>query len=248
MRAVPRAAPRFFCALIVILVSVRAARGEATPAAGSLVLYDRVVAVVDDDPILASDIDRALALGLGPQAEGGESRSALRRRVLDALIDEKLRYHEVERVGLGQVGVSEIESQVERIRSSFATEADFQRQLAALQLSEEALGVLVARQLAVLAYVDERLGARIFVSLDDIRAYYDGELGPALRARGQPVPPLEEVRETIRSLLRSRQLNVELERWSSELQRKADIIDLLDSDHSQLPPLVETLTTAPAPP
>ena len=31
---------------------------------------------------------------------------------------------------------------------------------------------LVARQLMVLTYVDEQLGPRVFVSLDDINAYY----------------------------------------------------------------------------
>ncbi|HEX2253407.1 MAG TPA: hypothetical protein VHQ65_09085, partial [Thermoanaerobaculia bacterium] len=101
------------------------------------------------------------------------------------------------------------------------------------------LSQLVARQLRVVNYVDERLGARVFVSLQDIRTYYDEELVPALAAAGDDPPPLEEVREDIRGLLKERRLNDEIERWTRELRREADVRLFLDPPSPPLPPVVE---------
>ena len=67
-------------------------------------------------------------------------------------------------------------------------------------------------------------------------------LAPRLRREGEPVPPIEEVREEIREVLRQERLNEELARWTAELRREADVRDHLDApvDVTQrpLPPKV----------
>jgi hypothetical protein len=204
-------------------------------------LVDRVVAVVDDDPILASDVERIRRLGLAGERLAGESDEAFGRRVLDQLIDQRLRFHEVDRFGGGQVSVGEVEARAEEIRSRFATEAAFRERLAEVDLTEVGLAQIIARQLAVLQYVEERLGARVFVSLEDIRSHYDSELIPALAAEGRPAPRIEAVREDIRAVLRERRLNEEIERWTEELRREADVIDLWDREAARLPPVVATI-------
>lgn len=93
----------------------------------------------------------------------------------------------------------------------------------------------------VWVYVEERLGARIFVGLEDIRKYYDEVLVPELEERGDPVPAVEEVREAIRALLREQRMNEELERWTTELLQLADIEDYFESNFESLPPLVDSI-------
>ena len=93
----------------------------------------------------------------------------------------------------------------------------------------------------MLRFVEERLGPRVFVSVDDIRAHYDSKLVPELRAKGQPVPPIEEVREAIRVLLKEERLNQEIERWTSELRAAADVVDLLEAEKRPLPPAATVL-------
>lgn len=201
-------------------------------------LVDRVVAVVDGDPILASDLERTIGLGL-IERQSGESDAALRRRALDRLIEHRLRLHEIDRFGFEAAELAEVEAQFEHLRSRFPTEAAFRAELARLGLEEAGLRQLLARQLSVLAYVEERLGPRVFVGVDDIRQHYDEVLVPALRARGEPAPPLDEVREAIRELLRNRRLNEEIDRWTAELRARADVVDLLDRERRELPPLAE---------
>ncbi len=218
-------------------VAAPAPAPQQPPAAAEATLRDRIVAVVDGDPILRSDVERALALGTAPPPTGVSERDQ-RRRVLDGLIEERLRIHEVERYGFEQVPVELIAKQVETIRARFPSDEAFRQRLQALGMTMEGLEQLVAQQLQVLVYVDELLGARVFVGLEEIEAHYHATLVPQLRVAGQPVPPLDEVREQIREVLRQQRLNEELLRWTAELRRGADVEDYFDRPERELPPKV----------
>jgi parvulin-like peptidyl-prolyl isomerase len=190
------------------------------------VLKDRILAVVDEEPLLASDLERVIKLGLVAReaGEGDESDEDYRRRVLDALIDERVRFHEIDRFGFSEVPAEEVDGQVAQIRARFASEAVFDRALAEVGLNLQGLRQLVSRQILVLTYVDERLGARVFVSLDDVTRYYRSVLTPEMQKKGQPVPPLDEVRDQIREVLKQERLTQELATWTDELRAKADIV------------------------
>jgi peptidyl-prolyl cis-trans isomerase SurA len=199
-------------------------------------LVDRIVAVVDDDPVLASEIDQAIGLGLA-ERRAGESDDALRRRVLDDIIAQRLRFHEVDSFGFTAVPVAQIETHYAEIRARFPDAAAFAARLAELGLDESALRQLVARQLMVLTYVEERLGAHVLVEIDDIRGYYQTTLREQMAAQNQPLPPIETVRESIRALIKEQRLNDEIARWTEELRRRADVVDNFSNLHAELPPV-----------
>ncbi len=203
-------------------------------------LEDRLVAVVDGDPILLSGVGRVIGLGLVEQVSG-ENRSQLERRVLDALIDQRLRLHEIERHNFAPLPPDEIDRQLERIRADFANPGELSMQLGALGLDQAGLRLLVTRQLRVLVYVEQRLGPRVFVKLEDIRAYYDGVLVAEMAAQGLEPPPLEEVRDQIRDLLHERQLNREIEAWTEELRLAADVADNFHRAQAELPPVIQRI-------
>lgn len=244
----PRMETRFIraTALLALLLSLPCLTAGAQPApVQKNVLQDRVLAVVDEDPILASDVDRVIKLGL-IKPNAGEADTAFRRRVLDALVEERLRFHEIDRYGFEQVPVEEIEAQVARIRQNFPDDAAFRQALADVGLDVKSLRQLVARQLLVLAYVDERLGARVFVSLDDISRYYRNVLTPQMQRQGQSPPPLEDVRENIREVLKQQKLNQELENWTEDLRQEADIvIHGASAGEKPLPPVVKRIEKKP---
>jgi parvulin-like peptidyl-prolyl isomerase len=210
------------------------------PAAGQATLKDRVVAIVDEDPILASDVERVIGLGLVP-ANPGESDRDFRRRVLGRLIDERLRFHEIDRFGFEQVPVAQVDKNVQEIRARFKTEAEFNQRLKEMGLTLAGLRQLVTRQVMVLTYVDERLGAKVFVSAEDVDAYYRDSLAPELKKLNQPVPPIEQVRDQIRTVLKEQRLNQEIDSWTDELRRKADILNYFDDEGKPLPPVVKTI-------
>jgi parvulin-like peptidyl-prolyl isomerase len=217
------------------------AKPSAAAPAGKTTLQDRVLAVVDEDPILASDVDRVIKLGLQPP-NPGESDEQFRRRVLNSLIEERLRFHEIDRYGLEQVPVADIEKAVAKVRAGFKDEASFQKALKEVGLTPKGLSQLMARQLLVLTYVDERLGPRVFVTFDDINKYYRTVLAPEMQKRGQPVPPLEDVREDIREVLKQQKLTQELQTWTEELRAKADVVIYpAQPAGAPLPPVVKRM-------
>jgi hypothetical protein len=217
------------------------AAGTGAGAESPNVLKDRVLAVVDEDPILASDLDRAIVLGQ-LLAKPGESQSVFRRRVLDDLTAQRLRFHEIDRFGLEQVPVDQIEKQVAEVRARFKDEATFRQKLREVGLDEAALRQLMARQLEVLAFVDERLGPQVFVSLDDISSYYKNVLTKELQQQRLPVPPADEVRDKIREVLRQQRLTEEIDRWTEELRRKANVVVYFDKPGGgPLPPVVKRI-------
>lgn len=215
------------------------------PAAGKTVLQDRVLAVVDEDPVLASDAERVIKLGL-QQPNPGEADAQFRRRVLNALLEERLRFHEIDRFGFEQVPVEEIEKNVAKIRARFPDDSSFQKALREVGLDLKRLRQLVARQLLVFTYVDERLGPRVFVGVDDITRYYNAVLGPEMKRQGKPVPPLEEVREDIREVLKQQKLTAEVEKWTQELRNDADVVIYPDQPAgTPLPPVVKKIEKKP---
>src|SRR5947199_4599102 len=212
------------------------------PPSGKTALQDRVLAVVDEDPILASDVERVIRLRL-EQPQPGETDERFRRRMLDDLIHERLRFHEVERFNFEQVPVDEIQKRVATIRARYPDEASFKKALKDVGLDEKGLRQLVARQLLVVTYVDEQLGANVFVEPDEINRYYRDVLTPEMRKRGQPPPLLDDVREDIRETLKQQKLTQEMTRWTRELRNKADIVVYSGNPKANqpLPPVVKTI-------
>lgn len=242
----------FLLALALLCLSTSTIVGEDPKTSEGGALADRILAVVDEDPILDSDLKQVVALGLAEQQEG-ESHDGFQRRLLNRLIDIRLRYHEVDRFGFEAVPASEIDFRVEEMEETFAAKEGVGGQTFAQRLSEigidrVTLREIVARQLLVNAYVEERLGARIFVSLADIQDHYDNDLTPKMEQRQQEPPPLATVREWIRDTLREQRLNEEIDSWTQELREGADILDYLDSDHAELPPVIHTFDTPAAEP
>ena len=63
----------------------------------------------------------------------------------------------------------------------------------------------------------------IFVSTDEIENYYKTTWSQQRTARGLPIPPLAEVQDDIRTLLKSARLQQEVERWTTQLRARANV-------------------------
>jgi peptidyl-prolyl cis-trans isomerase SurA len=118
-----------FTVLCVAALSRAAGGQQARP-------VDRIVAIVGTRPILASQIDERL---VEMQAQGGQmpsdsaGRTALRRQILDGMIDEELIVQQAQRDTSVKVTEQEVLDQVEQtyqnVRKQFSSELEFQNQL-----------------------------------------------------------------------------------------------------------------------
>lgn len=192
------------------------------PAPATAEIIDRIAAVVDRDVITLSEVEQIATLGAIPR-QAGESDTAYYRRILDSMIAQTLRYRDVERFGAEDVPPDAIESRLREIAARFPSEEAFNRALASTELTLDELRTVVKRQLQVEAYINERFAPLIFVSLDEIESYYNETWAPQRRDRALPVTPLADVREEIRTILKSERLQGEIEKWTAQLRQRANV-------------------------
>ena len=186
------------------------------------VIIDRVAAVVDQEVITLSEVEQLVTLRVLARLPG-ESESDYRRRTLDTMIAQALRIRDVERFGAEDVPKDSIEARLVEITERLGGAAAREAALRQTELTLDELGAIVKRQLQVEAYVEERFSPLIFVSLEEIENFYRDTWSQQRRQRGLTVPPLSEVREEIRSILKSERLQAEIETWTAQLRARANV-------------------------
>jgi hypothetical protein len=191
----------------------------AFPAAA--VTIDRIAAVIDGQVLTVSEITQMVELRFFPRLD--ESEEDYRREVLDGLISQALRYRDVERFGAQDISRDTIEARLVEIQRRFASQEDFDAALARTELTLDELRALVKRQLQVEAYIQERFAPLVYVTNEEIDDYYRGPWREQRRRSGLAVPPLTEVREEVRAALRLSRLQVEIDRWTSQLRSRANV-------------------------
>ncbi|HUF17310.1 MAG TPA: hypothetical protein VMS12_04605 [Thermoanaerobaculia bacterium] len=192
------------------------------PSPAESAIVDRIAATIDREVITLSQIDQIVIVRLIAQRPD-ESEDDYRRRVLNALIAQTLRYRDVQRFGVEDVSPDAIESRLRVVISRFSSEDEFVAALRRAEQTLEDVRASIRRQLQVENYIDERFSPTIFVSLEEIETYYR-DVWLAQRAdRGLPPVPLAQVREEIRTLLRADRLRDQVEVWTSQLRASANV-------------------------
>jgi hypothetical protein len=192
------------------------------PSAASAVTVDRVAAIVDRQVITVSEIGQMAEVRFFAR-QPKQREDDYRRAVLDSLIAQALRYRDVERFGAQDIPKDSIEARIQEIRTRFDNPAQLDAALARAELTQDELRALVKRQLQVEAYVQERFAPLIFVPTEDIEETYRTTWSQQRKERGLPIPPLNDVREEIRTLLKSTQLATEIEKWTTQLRARANV-------------------------
>ena len=185
-------------ALALAAVLVAAASPAAAPSPRTEIV-ERIVAVVDERPLLLSDV-RALSAVRG-LAEGP---------ALEAAIDERLMYVEATRLPQAEVSREEEDRALTLLLDT--------RPTLRTEVPEPDLQRLLRRQIAILKYVEFRFRPQVRVSDEEVRKAWEEE--QAGRAAG---PALEDEQEAIRARLERRALDERIEVWVKELRSRADV-------------------------
>ncbi|HXH39163.1 MAG TPA: hypothetical protein VNN08_11090 [Thermoanaerobaculia bacterium] len=183
---------------------------------------DRIAAVIDQQVLTVSEVNQLAQVRFFPRT-AGRSDDDYHHDILEALIAQALRYRDVERFGAQDIPKDSIEARLVEIRRRFASPGELDSALAHAELTLDELRALIKRQLQVEAYIQERFAPLVFVTADDITAYYDGPWRQQRVARGLPVPPLNDVRQEITTLIRSQQLDQQIETWTTQLRARANV-------------------------
>jgi peptidyl-prolyl cis-trans isomerase SurA len=186
------------------------------------VTVDRVAAVIDRDVIAVSEVSQMVETRFFAKA-AGQSEDDYRRSVLENLIAQALRYRDVERFGAQDIPKDSIEARLQEIQKRFASPAEFDAALKQAEMTPDEFRALIKRQLQVEAYIQERFAPLVFIPNEDIDTYYATTWSKQRSDRGLPIPPVADVREEIRALLRADRLQHEIEQWTSQLRLRANV-------------------------
>ncbi len=191
-----------------------------TPPAPAAVI-DRIAAIVDRQTLTVSEVTQMVDLRLFARRATGEDEH--RREVLDALVAQAIRFRDVERFGAQDIPKDSIEVRLQEMQKRFSSPAEFAAAVTRTELSLDEVRALVKRQLQVEAYIRERFLPLVFVTNEDIESHYRDGWTAQRRERGLTIPPLSGVREEIRTTLRNQRLEIEIEKWTTQLRARANV-------------------------
>ncbi len=172
---------------------------------------DRIVARVDTDIILLSDVR---ALERYQQLVDGKSETEA--QVLDRLIDQWIVRNEADTALFPHPTPDAIDRGVERVQKSFTTAEEYETKKKQVGLSDDDVRAMVASQLYLGDYLDSRFRPSVHVEAKDIQEFYEKAVISRAQARGQEPPSLDAARDIIRDALIRKGIDEQTERWLTE--------------------------------
>ena len=148
------------------------------PAATQVI--DRIVAVVNEDIILLSELNARMAPFVQrirqqgyDEAKEHQLRYQVREDMLNRLVDEKLTDQEIARNGI-RIEATEIDNAIERIKAANQfTEEDLRRFLEGQSMTMEAYRDKIKEQILRARLVNYEVKSKIVITEEEIRAYYN---------------------------------------------------------------------------
>ncbi len=220
------------------MAGARQARAQ-TPAQRVAVL-DRVVADVDGQAILASEVGdemrfSALLPAVEPEADN-TPRRALNRVIDRTLIDQQRALQP----GAAVLSQKDVDQAIETMRKqiSAATNTDCESDavwdayLTQHGFTASEIQDRMRERLAILKFIDVRFGVVVQVSPADVRNYYDRVLTPELEQGKQPLPEFRTVAPKIRQILRQRQVSNLIDEWLKSLRAEGHV-QILDPAYGE---------------
>ena len=207
----------------------------STTEALSTVVLDRVVAVVNNQAILASDVDSEISLSVLDPGRGGLG-VLTRARALDQLIGRALIQQQIRQEDLQStdptpaevaIRLTEIRNEIPAcVRQNCASDAGWKAFLAAHGLTQERVEAYLRFRLQILRFIEQRFRQGVSIEPRDIETYYHDILVPQY-TKGEAVPPLDQVSARIEEILLQQRVNSLFDDWLSNLRKEGDI-EVLD--------------------
>jgi hypothetical protein len=182
---------------------------------------DAIAARIEDDVILESELRE---LGAFQQLVDGHSKD--RAELIRELADQWAIRGEARAAKFPAPTAEMVDRAYTQLMTQFPSAEEFHKQCAAVGLSEAAVRRLLSDQLYFSRFLDYRFRPAAQVDEQQIAAYYRDEFAPQLKARNEPVPPLEDVEETIREVLVQRAISEHATKWLDDTRQhlRIDIV------------------------
>lgn len=228
-------------AAIAVVLGAMQARGLAaqvegkgqTPVPGAVapqgVLLDRVVAVVNGEVILESDVDEERRYEeIQPYREAG---AFSRDRAIQRLIDRALILQQADLQPEDSVPDAELDAQLTTLRKDIPackqynceTDAGWKKYLGGHGFTESEFRERWRQRMELLKFIEVRFRSGITISDDQIKTYYEKTMLPEYAQRNVAPPKLETISKRIEEVLLQQQVSNLLQDWLKSLRAQGSV-------------------------
>ena len=219
----------FILGLIASLFGRASARTQSQSAkspdpvvGGGTQTVDGIAARIEDNIVTESEVRELAAF-----QELVDGRAQPRSELIRELADQWIVRGEANAARYPPPSPEDVDSAYAKLVKQFPSPEEFKNRCARVGLTETDIRRILEQQLYLSRFLDYRFRPEAQVDDQQIERYYKEELTPQLKARGQMVPPLDEVEDTIREVLVQRVINTQSKKWLDETRERLQI-DIVD--------------------
>lgn len=193
---------------------------EAVPVRGDskALPIDAVAARIEDDIILESEVRELAAF---QRLVDGHAKP--RVDLMHEMADQWIVRGEANTAKFPRLSAAEVDNAYQQFAKQFGTPEEFQKRCADAEITEAAVRRELEQQLYLAHFLDYRFRAAAQVDDNQVEKYYIEEFAPQLKTRGEPVPALEEVDDTIREVLIQRAITERATKWLDDTRERLKI-------------------------
>lgn len=217
-------------AMCLLLAGACVCGAAQTPA-----VLDRVVAVVNHQAILASDIDEEIRLSVLDPVRSARV-NLTRQRALDLLISRTLIQQQIRRDDMQSVEPTQddVNARIAQLRKvlpacvhqNCETDAGWKSFLAEHDLTEHRVETYFRSRIEILGFIEQRFRSGIHIPQQDVEDYYNNTLLPQYKP-GETPPTMEAVAPRIEEILLQQHVTSLFDEWLKNLRGQGDV-EVLD--------------------
>jgi hypothetical protein len=219
------------CALVALSSNLARAQNSTystlptAPQPAKARVIDGIAARIEDDIITESEVRE---LSSFQTLVDGKSKS--RTEVIQELADQWILRGEANTAKFRTPSKEDVDRSYNEFVKQFPSPEEFQKRCASAGISEASVRRILEQQLYLSRFIDYRFRPAAQIDEKQIETYYNDEFAPQLKQRGDKVPPLEDVEDTIREVLVQRDINDRADKWLDETRTRLNIDILPEAD------------------
>lgn len=197
----------------------------AAPCLCAQEVIDRIVARIENDIILLSDVRE-----LSRYQQFVDGKAQTDADILDRLIDQWIVRNEAKAALFPQPSDEDVERSLQRLMRSFSGPEAFEERRKQSGLTDEEVRRMLKSQLYLSNYLDTRFRPSIQIDEQAIADFYKTRVVPRAESRGQTPPTIEAAHDFIQEALVQRAINVQADKWLKESRTRVRVDNLLNEE------------------
>ena len=197
---------------------------------GEGVLVDQVIAVVNNELVLESDVDEDKRFQAF-QPYSNPNRTFSRQAAIERLVDRTLILQQAKLQPDAAVTDAEVQTQLQALRKEIPackeyhceTDAGWAKFVAHEGFTVDELNTRWKQRMQVLRFIEIRFRSGIDISKEQIQEYYDTKLLPEYAKRNAPAPKLAAISDRIQEILLQQQVSALLVDWLKSLKAQGTV-------------------------